>query len=95
MEQLITESVITQFNSPGAVYNSGGPFRLEVPQSSVTVVRPITYEFRVAEHLDSEGNVKKVGLQVKVWEHSHFSGGAGVMRRDWQDVERVQLPFVE
>ena len=92
---LMPEVLVTQFNTTSTVYNpGGGPFKMEVPQSSVSVLRPVSYKFRVAEHVDDKGNVQKVGLQVQVWEHTNY-GGAGTMKHDWMDVERVQLPFVE
>lgn len=91
---LTIETLNTSFNSPNFIHSSPGPFKMEVPQSSVNVVKPISYQFRVAEQVDfSTGEVVKVGLQVQVWEHSHF-GGAGVLRQDWMDVERVQVAHV-
>mgnify|MGYP003334085792 CR=1 FL=1 len=93
MEHLKSETIITQFNSPMVPYNSSGPFKMEVPQSSANVLKPITYEFRVAEYLDEVGNIKKVGLQYKIYEYSHYGAGAGTQLRDWTDVERVQIPF--
>ena len=33
----------------------------------------------------------KVGLQVAVFEHDNYGGSQ--LRKDWTDVERVQLPF--
>ena len=74
-------------------YNSSGPFKMEVPQSTVNVLKPLSYEFRVAEHVDEEGNIKKIGLQVRVWENG--SGSNQYIKTDWKDVDRVQLPWVE
>jgi hypothetical protein len=88
------ETLNTSFNTTYSPQSSSGPFKMEVPQSSVNVVKPISYQFRVAEQVDfSTGEVVKVGLQVQVWEHSHF-GGTGVLRQDWMDVERVQVAHV-
>jgi len=90
--QLNIETLTTTFNSTSTTaYNSGGPHKMEIPQSSVIVAKPLSYEFRVAEFLDAEGNIAKVGLQVRVWEHSSY-GGVGSVIQAWKDVERVQLP---
>ena len=75
MEHLKTETITTQFNSPMVPYNSSGSFKMEVPQSTVQVLKPLSYEFRVAEYIDSLGDVKKVGLQVKTYSHYHSGGG--------------------
>ena len=93
---LNTETVTTTFNIPSATsYNyGGGPHKLEVPQSSVNVTKPLSYEFRVAEFTDKDDNVVKVGLQVRIWEHSNF-GGTGIVKQEWKDVDRVRLPFIE
>lgn len=90
--QLNSEAITTTFNVPSATtYNyGGGPHKLEVPQSTVTVAKPLSYELRVAEFLDAEGNISKVGLQVRIWEHSNY--GTGIVKQEWKDVERVQLP---
>jgi hypothetical protein len=94
--QLITESVVAQFiTSASTVYNTGvGPHKIEIPQSSVNLVKPLSYDFRVAEYVNDNKEVVKVGLQVRIWEHSHISGGTGFVKQDWKDVERVQIPFV-
>lgn len=61
-----------------------------MPSPSMMVVKPLSYEFRVAEHVDENGNISKVGLQVKTWEHDNY--GAPLMVQDWTDVERVKIP---
>ena len=91
VETLTIQTVTTTFNSAPTTFSSGGPFRVEVPQSSVTVAKPLSYQFRVAEYVDLEGKVVKVGLQVAVFEHDNYGGSQ--LRKDWTDVERVQLPF--
>ena len=86
------ETLITSFNyhSPSSHGGNGSvPFKMEVPASSVSVVKPLTYEFRVTEHVDDAGVITKVGLQVQVWEHSHF--GTSILKQDWVDVPRVRL----
>lgn len=93
MEQLNTQSVCTTFNSVTQVYQSGGPHKFEIPQSSVIIPKPLSYMFRVVEYEDNTGTVVKVGLQVSV--HEHDSYGVRQLRQDWTDVPRVRLPIVE
>ena len=91
IETLNIQTVTTTFNSPSSTFSSGPGFQLNIPPSSVTVTKPLSYNFRVAECVDLEGKVVKVGLQVSVFEHDNFGGRQ--LRKDWTDVERVQLPF--
>lgn len=90
MEQLNTQTVITSFNSPQSSYQSGGQFKIEVPQSSVMIPKPLSYDFRVAEYEDKDGNITQVGLQVAVFEHDNY--GVRQLRQDWTPVKRVRLP---
>ena len=53
----------------------------------VDFVKPLSYEFRVAEVMDAEGKIKQVRLQVQIWEHDEF--GSGVLKQRWTDVPRV------
>ena len=91
VETLNIQTVVTNFNSSPTTFSSGGSFRVEVPQSSVTMAKPLSYDFRVAEYVDGADKVVKVGLQVAVFEHDNY--GVRQLRKDWTDVERVQLPF--
>lgn len=59
------------------------------PSLQFTFPKPLSYEFRVAEHIDDEGKILKVGLQVQVWEHDEF--GSGNVAYPWTDVERVKI----
>lgn len=59
------------------------------PQQYAPFVKPVSYEFRVAEYLDDAGKVEKVKLQVMVWEHDEY--GTGVMKHYWNDVPRVKM----
>jgi hypothetical protein len=91
--QLSVETINTQFMSPSTTYNySGGTHKIEIPQSNITIPKPLTYEFRVAEFLDASGAISKVGLQVRIWEHNNL--GVGIVKQEWKDVERVQIPHV-
>lgn len=92
MEYLNTQSISTTFNSTQPTNGNAGPFEIKVPQSSVMVAKPLSYNFRVAEYTDKNGDVVKVGLQVAVFEHDNY--GVRQLRQDWKDVERVRLPFV-
>lgn len=93
--QLNTETLTTKFNTSSTTsYNYGGSHKLELPQLSVNVAKPLSYEFRVAEFTDSKGKISKVGLQVRIWEHSSINGFSSVIQA-WKDVERVQIPKVD
>jgi hypothetical protein len=56
---------------------------------TVPFVKPLSYEFRVAEHLDDAGKITRVALQVQVWEHDEY--GAGIVKQYWQDVPRCKF----
>ena len=62
------------------------------PALPVQFVKPLSYEFRVAEYIDDKKTVIKVGLQIQVLEHDEF--GAGTLKQYWTDVERVRVPYV-
>ena len=95
--QLIKETIVTQFMSSSipSNYNGVGPHKIEIPQSSVSVAKPVSYEFRVAEYVNDNKEVVKVGLQVRMWEHSNIINSDGFIKQDWKDVERVQIPFID
>ena len=65
------------------------PGAMLIPLQSVPMAKPLSYEFRVAEHTDVSGNIVKVGLQVRIWEHDQY--GVGQLFHDWKDVERVKV----
>lgn len=58
------------------------------PAQQVQFVKPLTYEFRVAETID-EGKITKVALQMQVSEHDEY--GSGIVKVFWHDVPRVQF----
>ena len=89
MDRLNTQTVTTTFNSPMASYSSSGHFEIKVPQSSVMVAKPLSYEFRVAEYVNEKDEVLKVGLQVAVFEHDNY--GVRQLLQDFTDVERVKI----
>jgi hypothetical protein len=59
---------------------------------SIHFPKPLSYDFRVAEHTNADGTIAKVGLQIQIWEHDEF--GVGTIKQYWTDVERVQVPYV-
>jgi hypothetical protein len=63
-----------------------------LPAQSISFPKPLSYEFRVAEHMNTDGTIAKVGLQVQVTEHDEY--GVGVVKQYWADVERVKIPYV-
>ena len=69
-------------------YGSAGPYKMEIPQPCIEVNKTLQYEFRVLESVKN-GEVTKVGLQVKAYELDHY--GSRVMLCDCTDVERVRL----
>lgn len=83
---LSTQTVLTQFQSTSYSASSNG---FQIPAPTVVLGKPLSYQFRVAEYVDEEGNVKKVGLQVSVHEHDHY--GSAQLKQDWTDVERVKI----
>jgi hypothetical protein len=68
------------------------PMPASPPAIMVQFVKPLSYEFRVAEHYDAEEKLQKVGLQVQIWEHDEY--GVGVVKQYWSDVERVKIPYI-
>ena len=55
----------------------------------IDFVKPLSYEFRVAEIVDDNGKVEKVKLQVQIWEHDEF--GSGTVKHYWADVPRCKF----
>jgi hypothetical protein len=89
MDRLNTQNITTVFNTSMASYSSNGHFEMKVPQSSVIVAKPLSYEFRVAEYVNEKDEVMKVGLQVAVFEHDNY--GVRQLIQDYTDVERVRI----
>jgi hypothetical protein len=65
------------------------PMPQSLPALPVQFVKPLSYEFRVAEHLDENGVVTRVGLQMQIYEHDEW--GAGTLKAFWHDVNRVRI----
>lgn len=64
------------------------PPQVTPPSQYVPFVKPLSYEFRVAEVVEDEKLVT-VKLQMQVWEHDEF--GSGMVKHYWQDVPRVKM----
>lgn len=59
------------------------------PQQYVPFVKPLSYEFRVAEIVDDTGKIETVKLQMQIWEHDEY--GSGIVKQYWQDVPRYKF----
>ena len=55
----------------------------------IPFVKPVSYEFRVAEILDIDGKIEKVQLQMQVWEHDEY--GSGIVKQYWSAVPRIKI----
>lgn len=60
-----------------------------LPQQYAPFVKPLSYEFRVAEIVNDEGKTETVKLQMQVWEHDEY--GSGIVKQYWSDVPRVKF----
>ncbi len=60
----------------------------QLPSIPIDFVKPLSYEFRVAEFLDDD-KIVKVCLQMQIWEHDEF--GSGTVKQYWHDVPRVKF----
>ena len=62
------------------------------PTPSITLPEPISYEFQVVEYVQDD-KIMKVALQVKCNTHDQY--GNVKIHGNWQDVPRVQYPYVK
>jgi len=65
------------------------PMPASPPAIPIQFVKPVSYEFRVAEVVDIEGKIQTVKLQMQVWEHDEY--GSGNVKMFWHDVPRIKL----
>ena len=65
------------------------PTPVSPPALPVQFVKPLSYEFRVAEVHDDNGNIQTVKLQMQVWEHDEY--GSGTIKMFWHDVPRIKI----
>ena len=85
VERLNTQVVPAKF-SVSAPYASTG---FTIPDPNVTILKPLSYDFRVAEYVNDTDEVVKVGLQVCISEHDTY--GCRNVIQGWTDVERVKI----
>lgn len=60
-----------------------------LPQQYAPFVKPLSYEFRVAEIVNDEGKVETVKLQMQVWESDEY--GSCIVKERWHDVPRQKF----
>ena len=59
------------------------------PAIPIQFVKPLSYEFRVAEVVDKDGKIVSVKLQMQIHEHDEF--GSATLKSYWQDVPRIKM----
>jgi hypothetical protein len=85
IERLNTQLVPAKF-STSAPYTPTG---FTIPDPCVTISKPLSYDFRVAEYVNDDDVVVKVRLQVSISEHDVH--GVRNVIQSWTDVERVKI----
>lgn len=55
----------------------------------INFVKPLSYEFRVAEVVDENEKIISVKLQMQIWEHDEY--GSGIVKQGWTDVPRYRF----
>lgn len=60
-----------------------------LPVQTAPFVKPLSYEFRVAEFVDDNGKIERVSLQMQVWEHDEYGGGT--VKAFWREVPRCKI----
>lgn len=65
------------------------PMPASPPAIPIQFVKPLSYEFRVAEIIDEDGRIETVKLQMQVWEHDEY--GSGNVKQYWTDVPRQKF----
>jgi hypothetical protein len=71
------------------LYPSVPQLQVPLPVIPVDFVKPLSYEFRVAEIINDEGKIETVKLQMQIWEHDEF--GSGTVKQYWSDVPRQKF----
>lgn len=59
------------------------------PAIPIQFVKPLSYEFRVAEVIGEDGKIETVKLQMQVYEHDEY--GTPSLKTFWQDVPRIKI----
>ena len=67
------------------------PVMTPPPQPAIPInfVKPLSYEFRVAEIVDENDKITSVKLQMQIWEHDEY--GSGIIKQTWADVPRYRF----
>jgi len=86
IDYLNTQSVIGFYSQQSTQHHYQG---FTIPNPCVRMAKPLSYLFRVAEFVNDQDEVMKIGLQVAVFEHDNE--GVKQLRQDWTDVERVKV----
>ena len=88
MEKLNTQVVNTTYAPSNQIYQSStSSYKMEIPSTSIQLAKPLSYEFRVVEHVNGT-EVIRVGLQYRVLEHDNY--GISSVLQNWVDVQRVK-----
>ena len=61
---------------------------VHTPQVATMFVKPLSYEFRVIENLDKDGNISKVALEYRIFEHDEH--GYPIILYEWMEVPRIR-----
>jgi len=61
------------------------------PPPTVTLAKPVSYQFQVVEYVDKDDKVIKVELQVQKTEHDNY--GNVIQSSGFQPVPRIKLPL--
>jgi hypothetical protein len=85
IEKLNTQLVADKFATSPPYTPTG----FTIPDPTVKILKPLSYDFRVAEYVNDADEVVKVGLQVCISEHDVY--GVRNVIQGWTDVERVKI----
>lgn len=61
------------------------------PPPSVTLAKPVSYQFQVVEYTDKTDKVVKVELQVQKTEHDNY--GNTISSSGFKPVPRIKMPL--
>lgn len=73
-----------------SVVATGGQTALP-PPVSITLPKPVSYQFQVVEYTDKEDKIVKVELQVQQTEHDNY--GNTIYSSGFKPVPRIKLPL--
>ena len=61
------------------------------PSGSISLPKPLSYQFQVVEYTDDHGKVVKVELQVQQTEHDQ--SGSRILSSGFKPVPRIKMPL--